>query len=148
MHLRAGYLYTAKIALFFVLLLALIVQSRRFFLDARWGQFDLSRRHMTGLSDGSRSFLKKFPGKIAFTYFVTPASSMPAQLKGVVAPTKNLLASLQNASPNKISYRVIDPDQSPAEGSAYAARKKVSPNLMHAPFRKTSTASAMSGRPS
>ena len=112
MRLRPGHIFTAKVALFFLLLLALIVQSGRLFTHTQWGKLDLTGQHVGSLSKETRSFLDAFSGKIGFTYFVTPDVQMPAHLKGVVAPTLHLLDVLQKFSPDKITYRILDPDQS------------------------------------
>jgi len=127
MPLRPGHIFTAKITLFFLLLLALIVQSGRFFAHTQWGKLDLTGQHIGSVDKETRSFLNTFSGKIAFTYFVTPATQMPAHLKGVVTPIVHFLDVLQNSFPDKISYRIIDPQQSGDEGYTYAARKKASP---------------------
>ena len=125
--MQQKHLFTVKISLFFLLLLALIVQSGRLLNHTQWGKWDLTGKQLGSLSDETQQYLHTFSGKIAFTYFATPVSQMPAHLKRVVTPIENLLGALKDASPNKITYRILDPDLSGNEGQAYAARKKASP---------------------
>ncbi|MGA1197243.1 MAG: Gldg family protein, partial [Candidatus Latescibacterota bacterium] len=125
--MQRKHLFTCQITLFFLILLALIVQSGRLLNHAQWGKWDLTGQQLDSLNEETHQFLNTFSGKVAFTYFVTPVAQMPAHLKRVVYPVENLLGALKAASPNKISYRVIDPDLSGNEGQSYAARKKASP---------------------
>jgi hypothetical protein len=127
MSLRPGHIFTTQVAVLFVLLLALVVLSGRLISLTQWGKWDLTGNQITSISNETKSFIKTFEGKIAFTYFITPTDNMPAQLKGVGAPTEYLLKTLQELSPDQISYRIIDPDLSNSEGLSYAARKKASP---------------------
>lgn len=127
MPFRPRHIFTAQVTLLFVLLLALVVQTGRLFSLTQWAKWDLTGHHTTSVSQETISFIQNFDGKIAFTYFVTPTTKMPAHLKSVGAPTEYLLKTIQGISPDKITYRVIDPDLSDSEGLVYAARKKVSP---------------------
>lgn len=127
MTVRAGHIFTLKISLLFVLLLSLIVQTGRLLSHTHLGKVDVTGRYVTSLSPETRDFLSTFDSKIAFTYFVTPKAQMPPHLKGVVSPVETLLETFHNTFPNRVSYRIIDPDLSGQEGHIYAARKKVSP---------------------
>ena len=127
MPLRQKHLFTLQASLFFVLLLALIVQAGRVLGHQHWAKFDLTGNDVGTLKDDTRAFLSTFGGKIAFTYFVTPSPQMPSHLKSVVTPVTTLLQTLQQTAPTQISYRIIDPDLSGETGHNYAARKKASP---------------------
>ena len=124
MKLRSEHVFLIQTSLIFVLLLALIVQTGRLLGDWGMGRFDLVGSDTATLSADTETYLSNLDTPLSLTYFATPRQTMPAHLKGVEKPIHDFLSRLKSIAPNRIDYRVIDPDLS---GASYASRKKASP---------------------
>ncbi len=127
MSLRREHLFIGQCALLFVLCLAFILQLGRLFANTNWARLSLSQRNTHQLLPETQSFLSHLPTSLSLTYFATPKQNMPTHLKGVEDPVCDLLQAFKNHAPDKVDYRIIDPDLSGKGGLFYAARKKVSP---------------------
>lgn len=85
------------------------------------GQADIAQ-----LSSDTQRYLQALPEPLSITYFATRAERMPSHLKETERQVQRLLEAFKEAAPNKIDFRVIDPDASGAAGISYAARRKAS----------------------
>ena len=113
-------------ALVFLLLLGIVVYAGRILrLSGGW-KLDLGGREITTLSAETAAFLERLDGNLAVTFFVSSREKMPSHLKEVEEAVRSLLATLKARAPERVDYRVIDPERSGAPGIVYAARKKAS----------------------
>lgn len=99
-----------KFPLVFLFLLALV------FLLENQGT---GRLYLTAtLSADSQAFYTKLESPLSLTYIVK-------HLRGVKTPVRTLFARLKALAPDRIDYRIVDPDSEP--GRAYAIKKKAAP---------------------
>lgn len=127
MSFRREHIFIAQAALLFVLSLALVVQIGRLFSDVRWVRLDLTGRDTGTLSPQTRAYLKTLSEPLSITYFATPKRALPAHLKSLENEVHALLSAIKAQAPDKIDFRIIDPDLSDQIGQHYAARKRVAP---------------------
>ena len=113
--------------LLFLFLLLIVVYAGRIASRIGGVKLDLSGKDIASLSSDSRAFLAGLESPLAMTYFVSGRDHMPSHLKGVESSVLTLLESMKRLAPDKIVYRVLDPELSGASGPAYAAQKKASP---------------------
>ena len=100
-----------KFPLAFLLVLALVFYTGRLLED-----LDTGRLHLTPtLSVDSQTFYTNLESPLSLTYITK-------HLKGVKTPVRNLLARLKALAPDRIDYRIVDPDSEP--GRTYAIKKK------------------------
>jgi hypothetical protein len=111
----------------FALMLGVAVWGARLLHTVGAPGLDLGGGDVATLSPLSRAFIADLEGRLDITFFVSDASRMPSHLKTVEPQVVRLLQALRAQAPDRISYRVVDPDLSGGEGLAYAARRKVSP---------------------
>ncbi len=103
-----------KFPLAFLLVLALVFYTGRLLED-----LDTGRLHLTPtLSVDSQTFYTNLESPLSLTYITK-------HLKGVKTPVRNLLARLKALAPDRIDYRIVDPDSEP--GRTYAIKKKAAP---------------------
>ncbi len=103
-----------KFPLAFLLVLALVFYTGRLLED-----LDTGRLHLTPtLSVDSQTFYTNLESPLSLTYITK-------HLKGVKTPVRNLLARLKALAPDRIDYRIVDPDSEP--GRTYAIEKKAAP---------------------
>ncbi len=86
-----------------------------------WGSADISQLHPT-----TEDYLRSLPGRLSITYFATSEDHLPSHLKETPRQVKRLLEAIQDVVPEKIDFRIIDPDVSRLNGIAYASSKRVS----------------------
>ena len=113
--------------LLFLFLLLIVVYAGRIASRIGGVKLDLSGRDIASLSPDTRAFLAGLESPLAVTYFVSGRDRMPSHLKGVESSVLTLLDALKRQAPDKIVYRVLDPELSGASGTNYAAQKKASP---------------------
>ena len=120
-----------KFPLAFLLVLALVFYTGRLLED-----LDTGRLHLTPtLSVDSQTFYTNLESPLSLTYITK-------HLKGVKTPVRNLLARLKALAPDRIDYRIVDPDSEP--GRTYAIKKRQHP-FMYAIFNEMNTANKQSG---
>ena len=118
--------FLLQIALAFALLLGVAAYAGRLLnLTGLWA-LDLAGHDIATLDATTIDYLKSLDAPLAITYFATAREELPSHLKAVEPQVRRLLAALRDEAPDRIDYRVIDPDQSGRAGSGYAARKKAS----------------------
>ena len=112
----------------FALFLAAAVLSNRMVLErASWLQVDLAGGEPGSLGVDTADFLRRLDRRLSVTFFVSAKDRMPSHLKNVEAQVVRLLRAVRAQAPDKIEYRVLDPDLEEPHGVVYAARKKASP---------------------
>lgn len=103
-----------KFLLVFLFFLALVFYTGRLLENQNTG-----RLHLTAtLSTDSQAFYTKLEAPLSLTYIAK-------HLKGVRTPVQNLLARLKTLAPDRIDYRIVDPDSE--SGRTYAIQKKAAP---------------------
>ena len=103
-----------KFLLVFLFLLALVFYTGRLLENQNTG-----RLHLTAtLSADSQAFYTKLEAPLFLTYIAK-------HLKGVKTPVQNLLVRLKALAPDRIDYRIVDPDSE--SGRTYAIEKKAAP---------------------
>ena len=116
------------IAAFVLLLTAVVYCGRLVGLGLEGGELDLAGHSTTSLSAETRRFFAdELERNLAITYLVSSRHDMPSHFKGVETQVRSLLEVLRRLAPDRVDYRVIDPQVSGDVGAAYAARRKVSP---------------------
>ena len=118
--------FLLQCALVFALFAAVVVYTGRLVGLAGLG-LDVAGRSPASLTPATEAFVSSLEGRLSITYLVSSRDDMPSHFKGVEGQVLRLLAALRELSPERIDYRLIDPQVSGAAGAAYAARKKVSP---------------------
>ena len=103
-----------KFSLVFFFVLALVFYTGRLLENQGTGHLYLT----TTLSPDSQAFYTELEAPLYLTYIAK-------HLKGVKTPVQNLLARLKVLAPDRIDYRIVDPDSEP--GRAYAIKKKAAP---------------------
>ena len=103
-----------KFSLVFFFVLALVFYTGRLLENQGTGRLYLTAT----LSADSHAFYTKLEAPLSLTYIAK-------HLKGVKTPVQNLLARLKVLAPDRIDYRIVDPDSEP--GRAYAIKKKAAP---------------------
>ncbi|MYB58772.1 MAG: hypothetical protein F4X51_20515 [Gemmatimonadetes bacterium] len=103
-----------KIPLVFLFLIALVFYTGRLLENQGTGHLYLT----AALSPDSQTFYTKLEAPLSLTYIAK-------HLKGVKTPLQNFLARLKALAPDRIDYRIVDPDSEP--GRAYAIEKKAAP---------------------
>ena len=73
------------------------------------------------------TFKNELDRNLAITYLVSSRDDMPSHFKGVEKQVRGLLEVLRRLAPDRVDYRVVDPQVSGDAGASYAARRKVSP---------------------
>ncbi|MDE2700475.1 MAG: hypothetical protein OXI23_16510, partial [Gemmatimonadota bacterium] len=103
-----------KIPLVFLFLIALVFYTGRLLENQGTGHLYLTAT----LSPDSQTIYTKLEAPLSLTYIAK-------HLKGVKTPVQNFLARLKALAPDRIDYRIVDPDSEP--GRAYAIEKKAAP---------------------
>ena len=103
-----------KFPLALLFLFALVFYTGRLLENQGTGRLYLTAT----LSDDSQAFYTKLEAPLSLTYITK-------HQKGVKSPIKNLLARLKALAPDRIDYRIVDPDSE--SGRAYARQKKTAP---------------------
>ena len=103
-----------KFSLVFLFFLTLVFYTGRLLENQGTGRLYLTAT----LSADSQAFYTKLEVPLSLTYIAK-------HQKGVKTPVKNLLARLKALAPNRIDYRIVDPDSEP--GRTYAREKKAAP---------------------
>ncbi len=114
----------------FGLLLVSVVYLTRVAQLSDGGVFvDVADMAPASLSPQTRDFIEhSAPSRLHFTFFVSSRESMPSHLKGVEDHVQQLLEALRDEAPERVSFRIIDPQVSGGgNGVGYAASKKISP---------------------
>jgi hypothetical protein len=78
------------------------------------------------LSQPTLQRLEAIRGQVLVTYFASGRDAMPSSMKDVADGVQAVLAAMKAAAPDRIGWRVIDPDADPL-GPAYAAKHGASP---------------------
>ena len=118
--------FLLQIALAFALLLGIVAYAGRFLhLTGSW-TLDLAGDDIATLAPATEHYLRSLDTPLSITYFATARENMPAHLKELEPQVRQLLSALRERAPDRIDYRVIDPDQSGRAGIGYAASKKAS----------------------
>ena len=118
--------FLLQIALAFALLLGIVAYASRLLnLTGSW-TLDLAGDDIATLSPATKHYLRSLETPLSITYFATARENMPAHLKELEPQVRQLLSALRDQAPNRIDYRVINPDQSGRTGIGYAASKKAS----------------------
>ena len=112
--------------LVFFLLLCVVVYAGRILRFSGGWKLDLGGGAITTLSPETTAFLERLDGNLVITFFVSSREKMPSHLKEVEEAVRSLLTALKERAPERVDYRVIDPERSGAPGIVYAARKKAS----------------------
>ena len=118
--------FLLQVVFAFALLLGVVTYVGRLLNLAGAWSLDLSGNDIATLAPASKDYLKSLDSPLSITYFATAREKMPSHLKEVEPQVRRLLASLQTQAPDRIDYRVIDPDHSGPASIVYAARKKAS----------------------
>ena len=118
--------FILQTSLVFLLLLAATALTIRVLGRSSRFALDLSGRDPSTLTAETTSFLATLKENVAITYFATGRDRMPSHLKEVETSVRRLLAALQAASPEHITYRVIDPELGGDAAIHYAAQKRAS----------------------
>lgn len=109
-----------------VLMLGIAVYAGRVLrLTGDW-YIDPGGEEIGSLAPATIDFLEELDERLAITYFASSRERMPSHLKEVEEGVRRLLAAMRERAPERIDYRVIDPERSGAAGIVYAARKKAS----------------------
>lgn len=103
-----------KFLLVFLFLLALVFYTDRLLENQSTRRLYLAAT----LSADSQAFYTKLELPLSLTYIAK-------HLKGVRTPVQNILAHLKALAPDRIDYRIVDPDSE--SGRAYAIKKKAAP---------------------
>lgn len=103
-----------KIPLVFLFFIALVFYTGRLLENQGTGHLYLTAT----LSPDSQTFYTKLEAPLSLTYIAK-------HLKRVKTPVQNFLARLKALAPDRIDYRIVDPDSEP--GRAYAIKKKAAP---------------------
>ena len=103
-----------KIPLVFLFFIALVFYTGRLLENQVTGHLYLTAT----LSPDSQTIYTKLEAPLSLTYIAK-------HLKGVKTPVQNFLARLKALAPDRIDYRIVDPDSEP--GRAYAIEKKAAP---------------------
>lgn len=103
-----------KIPLVFLFFIALVFYTGRLLENQVTGHLYLTAT----LSPDSQTIYTKLEAPLSLTYIAK-------HLKGVKTPVQNFLARLKALDPDRIDYRIVDPDSEP--GRAYATKKKAAP---------------------
>ncbi len=103
-----------KFLLVFLFLLALVFYTGRILENQSTGRLYLTAT----FSDDSQAFYTELELPLSLTY-------ISKHLKRVKTPVQNLLARLEALAPDRIDYRIVDPDSE--SGRAYAIKKKAAP---------------------
>ena len=103
-----------KFSLVFLFFLALVFYTGRLLENQGTGRLYLTAT----LSAESQTFYTRLEAPLSLTYIAK-------HLKGVKTPVQNLLARLKALAPDRIDYRIVDPDAE--SGRAYAIQKKAAP---------------------
>ena len=112
----------------FALLLTAVVYCGRLVGLSGGGELDLGGHSTTSLSaETHRFFADELDRNLAITYLVSSRDDMPSHFKGVEKQVRGLLEVLRRLAPDRVDYRVVDPQVSGDAGASYAARRKVSP---------------------
>ena len=118
--------FLLQIALAFALLLGIVAYASRLLnLTGSW-TLDLAGDDIATLAPATERYLRSLDTPLSITYFATAREHMPAHLKDLEPQVRRLLSALRERAPDRIDYRVIDPDQSGRAGIGYAASKKAS----------------------
>lgn len=118
----------AVLAAFAVVLLFFVAVFLARVIDRHQGaRLRLGGAEPAGLASSTQAYLRDLRGRITLTYFVTARRAMPSSMKGVEDAVTRMLRAWKEAAPDRVDYRVIDPDASPEHGAAYASSKAVSP---------------------
>ncbi len=118
--------FLLQIALAFALLLGIVAYASRLLnLTGSW-TLDLAGDDIATLAPATKRYLRSLETPLSITYFATARENMPAHLKELEPQVRRLLSALRDQAPNRIDYRVIDPDQSGRAGIGYAASKRAS----------------------
>ena len=118
--------FLLQIALAFALLLGIVAYAGRLLnLTGSW-TLDLAGDDIATLAPATEHYLRSLDTPLSITYFATAREHMPAHLKDLEPQVRQLLSALRERAPDRIDYRVIDPDQSGRAGIGYAASKKAS----------------------
>ena len=91
-----------KIPLVFLFLIALVFYTGRLLENQGTGHLYLT----AALSPDSQTFYTKLEAPLSLTYIAK-------HLKGVKTPVQNFLARLKALAPDRIDYRIVDPDSEP-----------------------------------
>ena len=118
--------FLLQVTLAFALLLGVVAYAGRLLnLTGDWA-IDLAGNDIATLAPSSKNYLKGLKSPLSISYFATAREQLPPHFKEVEPQVRRLLASLRAQAPDRIDYRVIDPNQNGRVGIGYAARKKVS----------------------
>ena len=118
--------FLLQIALAFALLLGIVAYASRLLnLTGSW-TLDLARDDIATLAPATEHYLRSLETPLSIIYFATARENMPAHLKELEPQVRRLLSALRDQAPDRIDYRVINPDQSGRAGIGYAASKKAS----------------------
>ena len=118
--------FLLQTALAFALLLGIAAYAGRLLhLTGSW-TLDLAGDDIATLAPATEHYLGSLDAPLSITYFATARDNMPAHLKDLEPQVRQLLSALRARAPDRINYRVIDPDQSGRAGIGYAASKKAS----------------------
>jgi hypothetical protein len=128
-EIRNGTRFLWQSGIVFCLLLVSVVYVTRITRLGNGGVLvDVADAHPGSLAPQTRAFISdSAPARLYFTFFVSSKSAMPSHLKGVEDHVCRLLKALQAEAPERIDFRILDPQISDADGISYAARKKISP---------------------
>ena len=118
--------FLMRSALCFLLLLLVVVYLGRVLRHGSGWQVDPGGRQASTLAPATIDFLKNLPRNLSITFFVSARNNMPSHLKEVERSVRDLLEALRLQAPQRLDYRILDPDLSGPAGAAYAARKKAS----------------------
>ena len=118
--------FLLRSALCFLLLLLVVVYLGRVLSHGSGWQVDPGGRQASTLAPATVDLLKNLPRNLSITFFVSARDDMPSHLKEVERSVRDLLEALRLQAPQRLDYRILDPDLSGPAGAAYAARKKAS----------------------
>ncbi len=90
-------------------------------------KFNLGGRDITDLRPETLTFLQAGDSGISLDYFVSDRSQMPSAMRGVEEAVRSLLQAFKEAAPERVDYRVIDPDVDPNYAVGLASGRGASP---------------------
>ena len=117
-----------SVTVFCLLLICVVYTTRLVQLGGGGVIFDVADVDAASLSSRTLEFIEQSaPNRLHFTFFVSSREAMPTHLKGVEDHVRLLLQALRDVDPERIDFRIIDPQVSGASAVGYAASKKISP---------------------